>query len=694
MMGSFALALLVGAVFLYVPGYLLLRGCRFDRAVAVACAPVVALLAYGGLAIAYGKASVGASWGLLFGPSLAAGAALWAAASLRARGAVAGRDQGAEAAERRRAARFDGLGLGLYAVAGVVVGCVVFLASIGSPGAFMQDYDNVHHLTSIKAFLDSGDWSSLGVTYYPLEGEEALRPFPDGAFYPSAWHDLVAMVADALGCELPVAVTATLFLLAFVAFPLGMFLLMRTLFGDRPQAVLLGSCCVMLFAAFPGGFLKFGPLYPNLAAFAVLPAVVACFLLAFDGAASRRRRLAAGALCAAGVVALGLTQPNAAFTMAVFLVPFCAGRAMGLADRLPVAPGRRRLVRALLCLGFLILALGLWTALYKAPFLQGVVTHAWGSFTGISQALVDAVTLGYRGVMAQPLLAALVILGVAWTLYHREHLWLVCSYALVVVMYVAVARVDGLLRFFLTGFWYTDPYRIAAMAELFAMPLAVVGLWCAARGARWLLGCAAERTGSGALAQRWALPLVGVALMVAGLWPGFEVHGWGSVQTAMGALRDELALKYDTDAERIYDEAEQAFVEEALEALPEGALVVNDPNDGSIYAHSVDGLNALFRNPWGYGGDDEAEASRVIRQRLDAVADDGEVQAALRQLGAGYVLLLDQGPNQASQHHLWTYSPEKWPGLNGIDDATPGFEVVLARDDMRLYRISALDEAA
>ena len=153
-----------------------------------------------------------------------------------------------------------------------------------------------------------------------------------------------------------------------------------------------------------------------------------------------------------------------------------------------------------------------------------------------------------------------------------------------------------------------------------------------------------------------------------------------------------LRRAYVEPTSQSYDEGEQAFVEEAMALLPEGAVVANDPNDGSAFAYGLDGLNAMYRYLSGYGGSGESSASRAIRERLDDVGTDEEVREALRQTGVRYVLLLDQGPDQASQPHLWTYRPEQWPGLNGIGDGTPGFEKVLSRGDMRLYRVTALDE--
>ena len=74
---------------------------------------------------------------------------------------------------------------------------------------------------------------------------------------------------------------------------------------------------------------------------------------------------------------------------------------------------------------------------------------------------------------------------------------------------------------------------------------------------------------------------------------------------------------------------------------------------------------------------------------------DERVREAVGRTGAAYVLLLNRG---VSYHQgwwqgiwLWQYTQAQetaWQGIGGIDDNTPGFDVVLAQDDdMRLYRI-------
>ena len=91
------------------------------------------------------------------------------------------------------------------------------------------------------------------------------------------------------------------------------------------------------------------------------------------------------------------------------------------------------------------------------------------------------------------------------------------------------------------------------------------------------------------------------------------------------------------------------------------------------------------------------EDSALIRSRLDSISYDDWVKEAVKNVGATYLLLLDQGrwynPSDPDSNFFFTYDDNSlWAGIDYVRDSTPGFEVVLARDDMRLYRITAIDD--
>lgn len=690
---TFFFAVALGAVFLYVPGALLLRSVRVSWALSLACAPFLMMTVYALLAIVYQKAGIFCDWTVLFVPSLIVGVAAFAASSaLRLRSRAASDPQGcAQGPWWDR--HFDVLCLVLYVVVGACIGSVFFVRGLGAPEAVMQAFDNVHHLGEVRGFVETGNWSSLAYSIYPTAEEQAFDPFPGTAFYPSAWHAIAAMMISAVGVGVEEAVNAANFLFAFVVLPASTAALMGVLFEGRCRVILWGSLCTVAFAAFPWAFLTFGPLYPNLASFALLPAVMGVFILVFAEGASRAERVRSAVLFFIGLLSLALSQPNAVFTGAVFLIPFCCVQSMRLSPRFSLGKTRPALMKAILCIAFLLVALVIWTALFKAPFLQGVVTHAWAGFAGYIQAFMNVLMLSYRGSNAQLFLGVLVLAGAVYTLYRRKYLWITCSYAIMCVFYLVCAREEGFIRFFLTGFWYTDPYRIAASAALFAVPLAAMGAHCFARLIGVALSGIASVAKCGNAAVKWSLAIAAVIFALAVFYPNFTVPGLGDVQTGFGGVLAQLKGFYSADDRpNIYDSAEQEFVREAMELIPEDAVVVNEPNDGSAFAYGMDGLNVMYRYMRDYGGR-EQQNSVLLRGHLDELAENEDVRRAVDELGAEYVLLLDAGDTADAQPHLFSYDPPNWLGITGVEDA-PGFELLLSRDDMRLYRILPEEELA
>ena len=66
------------------------------------------------------------------------------------------------------------------------------------------------------------------------------------------------------------------------------------------------------------------------------------------------------------------------------------------------------------------------------------------------------------------------------------------------------------------------------------------------------------------------------------------------------------------------------------------------------------------------------------------------MKLAARELNLKYVLLLKRDPSDGTGFYHLCYDEAQWRGIDGINDDTPGFEVVLAEGDMRLYKITAV----
>lgn len=725
---QFLLAVIVGVLFLYLPGLAFGRALRLSGVACVACAPLFSVAVCQVICIVLGMAGVACSWALVLFSALALSLAVAAAGEVLARrrvrngtrgvsGAharvgrangrqeqVAGGAQASDAAadateggcvSRMSAVRFDWLCLAGYVVAGVVVGLYAFVAPLGDPTQFAEGLDNAHHLNAIRSFVDSGVWSSLSVTLYPEGAGADIDPMPGVSFYPSGWHMVAAMVVQLVGCEVVVAEHAVNFAFIAFVFATSMFLMMRVIFRGNRVVVALGTLLAFSFAMFPWSFTYFGPLYPNLASYAAMPAVAACFIAMLEDGVARRERVSRGVAFFVGMVALVLLQTNAVFSVAAFLIAFCVWRVWSASS--DVSRG----VRVARCAGFVVFALAVWTALFYAPPLRAVVTHEWVAFESYRHGVFDVATMGFRGTM-QLGLAFLALVGAVSTLGRgggRRYVWVTASMTLFGIMYVVDVASNDFIKFFLTGFWYTDSYRVAASAVLAVVPLASWGAYCVLRAARSGLahvmeGAGLEASGGrrrgGAARVPGALACALVALIAASVYaPGSVQLGDYRLSTAFQNTRDAFGGAMDTSVARVYDLDEQAFVDKVAEVVPEGAGIVNEPNDGSGFSYGTDGLNVMYRTMRDVGGSGESEQSALIRERLDEVASDDEVRDAVHDLGVEYVLQLDHAGGDEDATFLFCYEPQEWEGIDAVDDVTPGFEVVLSEGDMRLYRIAA-----
>lgn len=737
---GFSVAAIAAAAFLYVPGYVAARAIGCTRVVALAAAPLPSMALYAVLGIAFGLVGVAVPWFGLAGSALAVAAAAFAIGAVVRRARSAHVEPAADRARRGADAlgfsagrisfggdvspRLDALLLGLVAIMGVVFGAVFFAGNLSSPDSILQEYDNVHHLSEIRTFMETGTWSSLSVSSYAFPEEEHLSPFGyDAGFYPSAWHCVCAFVACATGVPVAAAVNAVNFAFSFVVYPMGAFLFMRELFCDRVEAAVLGAAASLCVVAFPWTFLEFGPLYPNLAANALVFPAAFAFLALVGGESARPRRVRAAALLVIGVVGIALAQPNGVFALGALVAPLIVQRAGCTAWR--ACAGRPRRAVAAIAAGAAAVAViaALWLVAYGLPFMQSIVSNTWLASMGVGEGLAHVFAFSYGEAPASGIhvvFGILAIAGAVCALASRRHAWLAFSYAFSVVAFVLVVSTEGAAKHLLAGFWYTDPRRMLALMGMFAAPLAALALDGVARAAARL---AAHRTDSGvggrtpggagsrragtvanggwphrrsARSASAVAPavVVAVAFVLLSAVVPLPAPG-GAIAAPLAATGSwvERQNDWDNESQLVLTGEERDFAREANELLPDGAVVANAPNDGSAYLYGAEGMEMAYRYLTGYDGDDdtgETSESRLVRTALRDIASRDDVRVAAEKMGIEYVLLLDQGdPRGEDRRYLFSYGQDDWSGIEGIADGTPGFEVVMSEGDMRLYRIEA-----
>lgn len=689
MWDAFLIAYAFGAFALLVPGFFFFRALGFRWAVALPLAPVWFCSLLPLVCLAHRFLGVACTWVGVMAPIVLIPAVLLLVRIVATKVGVRGLRflGGSNAVAGSGALKEWGI-LAAYAVVGVAATLWIFVLSLDGADSFVQEYDNVYHLASIRSFLDSGDWSCFSPAFYP-ESQSEVNPLPYSSFYPATWHAFCVMVIDALGVPVALSVNVVNSLFSSLVFPLGMYLLLTKVFASDAKLLLCGLVCSFAFASFPWQIMAWGPIFPNMAAYCLVPAAIFLFMEAVGDRMRFGLRISAIVSFVLGFVGIVLLQPNTVFTAAVFLVPYCCytiytrvreryGSADAFFDKRAFAG---------VCL-FLVFAAAVWVVAFKLPMFSATVNFSWASFTGRFQALVDVLVLSLStSKPASIALAVLVIVGAVHSIRDKRFLWLVFSHVLMCALYVLSASTNGFLKQLLTGFWYTDPMRLSANIVFTGIPLACLGLRSVSAFfggllAKWYAGGMPSRRGSkvGAL-----VVVLVVAAMVYS--PNFQIYGIAKVETGIGYVRNFLEGLYSASEPNVLDPEERDFLEEVAEVVSDDDLILNEPNDGSAFAYSIYDMNVYYRAMDGYGNANESDSSRLIRTELDRIAEDPAVAEAVENVGAMYVLQLDQADYDRQSKYLFSYYPDIWQGIDGVDDSTPGFEAVLSEGDMRLYRI-------
>lgn len=668
------IALLVSLVVAYIPGYLISSIFRFDRITTFCLAPIISILLYVILGVALSALHISCHAWVIFILGSAIGIAFFFVNMLYSR---------THNVRRIEVIRFEvsyaRLSLLLYILIALVVTSIVFISVLESPDALAKYDDNTTHLSMIRSFLRTGSYSTLNTS-------AALEMVEHGAFYPAAYHVQVAINASLLNDNISLASNASLLIYLIFVLPSSLYLLFSQIFNNKTQMI-CGSLFTISFAAFPWGFIVFGQLLPNLISFTFIPStfsLLICFI--------RRHRFVKDLPRFATIVLICLcsicvSQPNALFTLGIWFMTYLAYHFLFDFDTNRFAFGRNNVFKfALVC----IFALVSWTILFYAPPLRGVVEFTWSANHTFFGALRSALLFVYtdRGGI-QFFLSAMVLCGIATSLKKRKYLWLTAAYLFSLIIYVVGDSSDGFMKHFLAGFWYTDPYRTAAMNALMSIPLATLGFASlaniGAKAVQLLLKRMFPRSNSVSVVATSISTAVLTTIMAVFLFSNLATFQIGGkyCQTGLLATRDYLEWRYSSRTWLTSDERE--FARKAMEVLPEGAYVFNIPNDGSEWLHGAEGLNTAYRRVvWG----DMDSSNESIRGHLNEISTSEEVQEAVKELGIQYVLILDElGSENNTILDDYAYFPGKWIGIDSINEDTPGFELILSEGDMRLYKI-------
>lgn len=576
-----------------------------------------------------------------------------------------------------------------YVVIGCVAVLVFFIKQLDGPDSFFQGWDNVTHLNGIRALMNSSYWNPLSLNRFtPVD----VSPYIDNGpnFYPSALHILCASVALIVDAAPAVALNAVNALMIGLVFPLGFYQMISSLSNQNRFVVFSGALLCLGNAIAPWDMLIYGPLFPNLFSFAFIPSVMASFIMMCEEFSESHLTLACcnGVVVLLGALAVFLGHPNGIFSLIVLLAPylFCWGlRELG--ER-----GLSTVARGVAAMAYLLFIALFWVVCYNLPMFASVVDVSWPAIDrSFLDAAADALLFSYVWRPINVIVSSLMIVGFVVILLNRKYLWLNVSMLATQVLYAICAGTDGELKQLLTGFWYTDYYRVAALAAFASSIVACFGLGRIIEYSASQLNKTTSRNGHLPAGLHRMLPF-GVFLLA-----GYLIFNGNVVLPFVGHI--ELPLGYQAaETARQYDKAlihydvltveELAFIDENRELIDDGSTVINSPNDGSLFLYAIDNVNTYYRSGSCPSPNEEAEDSYIIRTKLYAIDANEQVKKAVKRIGAKYVLQLDYGEreNECRINYI-SYYPEDWVGIQSIDEDTPGFTLIAEDQDMRLFRI-------
>jgi len=528
--------------------------------------------------------------------------------------------------------------------------------AIEAPERISQTFDAVFHLNAVAEILSTGDAS-------PLHMNLSSPGRPTG-FYPTVWHSFVALVVQLSGASVPVATNVVTIVVAAWVWPIAILFFSRPFFVRRPAHLVLGAVLAASFSAFPYLLLTWGVLYPNLLSTALIPYALGFLYLALRastvGVGVPAVSLWIGAIGAIGAAALA--HPNAVFGIATFSLPIFAVVTNDIRQN-PHYSVPSKIARW---------SLLLLTVVAYVVFWSIFTTHDSRRYDDVSPlgALVDALTNAPLLDVRAWFMSVLVVGGIIVLLIGKRHRWLIGSYLLAIMLYTVAVGFDGPLRDSITGPWYSDAARIAALLPIAAIPLA---------GAAVALLLDLVTDGLRNFEPRRVpdrvrplLPSIGAVIVFALVLTG----GRGSTVPAQSGWTADL-YSFD-ERPLLLDEDEIALLERLDDKVPDGATIAGDPWSGTALAYAYSGRPTLFPHLQGNWPD----AALQLAERFNSMTS-AEACALLDRLDVQYMLEFG-GPRYDID------DPERakpFAGLRHISQS-PILELIDKEGRAALYRVT------
>ncbi|MCT1395312.1 hypothetical protein M4D51_06190 [Microbacterium sp. p3-SID338] len=539
----------------------------------------------------------------------------------------------------------------LALIGAVLIAIIQFLIVIGAPDNFSQTFDNIFHLNAIRYALDTASASPLTV------GAMTTAPSGNLPFYPTGWHAVAALAVQLTGASIPVASNAVMIFFGAFVWPVSMLLLTRSLFGASTPVLVTGAAVSVALPAYPLLLVEYGVLFPYMMALSMI-AVPVAFII--DASAmtiwTQRWVLLLGA--AGTVPAIAIAHPSGLVALLLFVALVLAVRWVQLMRS--EASSRSKIIATVA-----ILVLGALLAVAWYVLRPSADARTWGTTETVGQAVGEVLTVSVWAAPVNLVVAALVAVGAVVAVRRRsasDMIALSFLFAAAALYIVVSALPYALPRDMLTGVWYNNAPRLAALLPMTWVPLAAIG------GHRlWTLLSPRLARMSPRLARGVGATVAVLVLVV--------VPQAATMRQAVASAQGAFAV---TDGSRLVTTDELALLERLDAHVPEDAVILGSPWTGTALAYALADRQVVMPHTLM----DVTEDMSVVLDRLDSARPSDALCGALDRLGAEYVL--DFGEQEINDGvHVYR-------GLDRLE-SSDAVEEVDAVGDAVLYEIVLCD---
>ncbi|MFI5607209.1 DUF6541 family protein [Amycolatopsis sp. NPDC051903] len=548
-------------------------------------------------------------------------------------------DREPQAPERVYSLR-DHVLMGLGVAVGMAVGTAVFFRGTNGIDRVQQGWDAPFHGNLVRWIAEHGDARPSTV------GTIANLPNQANYFYPDTYHALLALVFGKGG--LTMMPTLNLAVLAVIlSVPLGVAAMCRA-WNMPALGVAAAAAVTTWFTAFPYDSLWRGPLWPYVAGVAMIPAMLAIAKLLL-----RPRGIAGPVAIGVGVAGLTGLHTSIVFVIAVYFILILVAVLLRW-EKIEW----RRSAPSLIATVVLAAVLGVPLVLPSLYNAGGVTSATWASEATVTGGLGETITFSPMADFPQWWIGIPAIIGIFFMVRHRRMMWMVGAYIVFGGLFAATVSLETPLIHTLTGIFYNDHWRIAALVPLagsvaFGEFVHTFGSWFA------------RKLGTRVKLQPATLALLG-AVLVAVVVGGLSRGGYIGRNTA------RLEINY-SDGPTVSKAEEAAYQWLAQHTAP-GERVMNDKADGSVWMYALAGVTPV---EWTFYGAEPNTEAGYLSVWLDDIEKYPQVRKDLTDLHVRYVIV---GKGKA------TPTAEESVGVADIV-AGPDFHEVFHNDGATIYQI-------